>query len=60
MYEIALAKLAEHYSNQLACGVLFFNVDLGATDSASIADSSVLPPDENDDTSETSSEFQLQ
>ena len=56
MYEIALAKLAEHYSNQLACGVLFSDVDLGATDSASIADSSVLPPDENDDTSE----FQLQ
>ena len=60
MYEITLVKLAEHYPNQLACNVLFFDVDLGATDSASIADSSSLPPDENDDTSETSSEFQLQ
>ena len=57
---IALVKLAEHYPNQLACNVLFPIVDLGATDSTSTVDSSGLPPNENDDTSETSSEFQLQ
>ena len=57
MKKIALVKLAEHYSNRLACDVLFPNVDLGATDPTSNAHTAGLPPDEN---GETRSEFQLQ